>query len=107
MKVITLCGSTKFRDEFEEANASLTLSGNIVLSVGLYGKAPGDTGKEANIPLTAREKELLDKIHLAKIDLSNEIFVLNVDGYIGKSTQREIDHAIKTGKIVRYLESGL
>jgi len=54
--------------------------------------------------LTYREKELLDKIHLRKIDLSDEIFVLNVGGYIGESTEREINYARRMGKKVRFLE---
>ncbi len=103
MKIITLCGSTRFREEYEKANEELTLAGNIVLSVGLFGKVEGDSGKDKNKSLTYREKELLDKIHLRKIDLSDEIFVLNVGGYIGESTEREIDYARRRGKKVRFL----
>lgn len=96
MKKITLCGSTKFKDTFLEFNKLLTLQGNIVYSVSCFGHAD-------DIPLTAMEKELLDKVHKAKIDNSDEIFVLDVNKYIGYSTQSEIAHALETGKGVRYM----
>lgn len=95
--VITLCGSTRFKEEFEKQNRLLTMAGNIVISVGVFGHADGVQFKEG-------DKEKLDAIHFQKIDMSDEIFVLNVNGYIGKSTQREIDYAKKKGKAVRYLE---
>jgi len=106
MKVITLCGSTAFKEEYVKANAELTLEGNVVFSVGLFGKEINDTGKKHNTLLTTEQKRLLDAIHIVKIDMSDEIYVLNVNGYIGKSTQNEIDYAIKTGKAVTYLENG-
>ena len=99
MKVITLCGSTRFKDQFLEQQKRLTLEGNIVISVGLFGHS-GD--EEVWKPGT---KEMLDKMHLQKIDMADEIFVINVGGYIGESTKREITHAEQTGKPVRYLES--
>ena len=97
-KVITLCGSTRFKDEFMEVQKRLTLEGNIVISVGLFGHS-GDN--EVWIEGT---KEMLDDMHRRKIDLSDEIFVINVGGYIGTSTRSEIEYAASTGKIVRYLE---
>ena len=96
-KIITLCGSTKFKDEFIAEQKRLTLEGNIVISVGLFGHS-GD--KEVWTKVT---KVMLDDMHKRKIDLADEIFVINVGGYIGSSTRSEIDYAIKTGKIVRYL----
>ena len=99
MKVITLCGSTRFKEQFLEQQKRLTLEGNIVISVGLFGHS-GD--EEVWKPGT---KEMLDKMHLQKIDMADEIFVINVGGYIGESTKREIAHAEQTGKPVRYLES--
>ena len=99
MKVITLCGSTRFKEQFLEQQKRLTLEGNIVISVGLFGHS-GD--EEVWKPGT---KEMLDKMHLQKIDMADEIFVINVGGYIGESTRREIAHAEQTGKPVRYLES--
>jgi len=106
MKVITLCGSTRFRKEYEEVNAELTLKGNVVFSVGLFGKEPGDIGKDGNVPLTIYQKNLLDSVHLAKIKMSDEIFVINVGGYIGESTRREITYAHEHGKIVNYIYHG-
>jgi len=99
-KVITLCGSTKFKTEFMMAQKELTMAGNIVISVGLFGHADGEFGSV----ITDEVKIMLDDIHLRKIDLADEIFVINKDGYIGSSTRNEIDYAHKTGKIVRYLE---
>lgn len=93
--IITLCGSTRFKDEFEMINKHLTLKGNVVISVGLFGHS-GDT-------VSDEEKELLDRIHKAKIDLCDEIFVINKDGYIGESTLSEIDYAIKNNKEIKYL----
>lgn len=97
-KVITLCGSTRFKKEFLEAQKRLTLEGNIVISVGLFGHS-GDT--EA---LSEETKAMLDDMHKRKIDMADEIFVINVGGYIGSSTRSEIEYAQKTGKKVKYLE---
>lgn len=98
-KVITLCGSTKFKDEFIYAQKELTLQGCIVISVGLFGHS-GDN--EVWQPET---KEMLDDMHRRKIDMADGIFVINKNGYIGESTQREIYYAMSLGKEVRYLEN--
>ena len=98
-KVITLCGSTRFKDEFLEVQKRLTLEGNIVISVGLFGHS-GD-----NEVWTDGVKEMLDDMHKHKIDMADEIFVINKGGYIGSSTQSEIEYAKKTGKAIRYLEN--
>ena len=97
-KVVTLCGSTRFKDEFLEAQKRLTLAGNIVISVGLFGHS-GD-----NEVWTEGTKEMLDDMYKRKIDLADEIYVINVGGYIGSSTKSEIEYAKKTGKTVKYLE---
>lgn len=97
-KVITLCGSTKFKDDFLAEQKRLTLEGNIVISVGLFGHS-GD-----NEVWTEGTKEMLDKMHKSKIDLADEIFVINKNGYIGSSTKSEIEHAIKTNKRIRFME---
>ena len=104
-KVITLCGSTKFKDEFLKAQKDLTLKGNIVISVGLFGHS-GDSEVWENMDegTLIKTKEMLDDMHKRKIDMSDEIFVINVNGYIGDSTKSEIEYAIKTGKKVNYLE---
>ncbi len=104
-KVITLCGSTRFKDAFMEANKRLTLAGNIVISVGLFGHA-GDSEVWENMDegTLTRTKEMLDDMHKRKIDMADEIYVINVGGYIGDSTRSEIAYAKATGKGVRYLE---
>ncbi len=96
--VITLCGSTKFKDEFLQVQKELTLKGNIVISVGLFGHSGDDEVWQEGT------KEMLDDMHKRKIDMANEIFVVNKNGYIGSSTKSEIEYAKATGKIVRYLE---
>lgn len=95
-KVITLCGSTKFKDEFIAEQKRLTLEGNIVISVGLFGHS-GD-----NEVWIAGTKHMLDEMHKAKIDMADEIFVIDVDGYIGESTTREINYAIYLRRPVKY-----
>lgn len=96
-RVITLCGSTRFKDEFLQVQKQLTLTGNIVISVGLFGHS-GD-----NEVWTEGTKEMLDDMHKRKIDMADEIFVINVGGYIGNSTASEIEYAKANGKTVRYL----
>ena len=96
--VITLCGSTRFKDAFMEAQKRLTLEGNIVISVGLFGHS-GD-----NEVWTEGTKQMLDDMHKRKIDMADSIYVINVGGYIGESTRTEIEYAIKNGKKVEYLE---
>ena len=104
-KVITLCGSTRFKDEFLRAQKELTLKGNIVISVGLFGHSGDpevwDGMDEGTVTKT---KEMLDDMHKRKIDMADEIFVINVGGYIGDSTRSEIEYAKRNGKVVRYLE---
>lgn len=98
-KVITLCGSTKFKEDFERVNRELTLMGNIVISVGCFGHA-GDT-------FTEEQKVMLDDIHKRKIDMADAIYVINKDGYIGSSTRSEIQYALRTGKQIIYMEDDL
>ena len=104
-KVITLCGSTRFKNEFMEVQKDLTLKGNIVISVGLFGHS-GDSEVWENMHegTLTKTKEMLDDMHKRKIDMSDEIFVINVNGYIGESTKSEIEYAKRTGKKVQYLE---
>ncbi len=92
MKVITLCGSTRFRHQFEDWNEKLTLQGNVVISLQGF-----------NRNLTDAQKQLLGEIHLRKIDMADEIFVIDVDGYVGDSTRQEIEYATQAGKAIRYL----
>ncbi len=96
--VITLCGSTRFKEQFVEAQKRLTLEGNIVISVGLFGHSGDDE------VWTEGTKEMLDDMHKRKIDMADAIYVINVGGYIGESTRSEIEYAKRNGKEVRYLE---
>ena len=98
-KVITLCGSTRFKDDFERINKELTLAGNTVISVGAFGHA-GDT-------FTEEQKVMLDDIHKRKIDMADAIYVINKDGYIGSSTKSEIQYALRLGKQIIYMEDDL
>ena len=97
--VITLCGSTRFKEQYLEAQKRLTLEGNIIISVGLFGHS-GD--EETWAPGV---KEMLDNMHKRKIDMADAIYVINVGGYIGESTRSEIDYAKSHGKEVIYLEN--
>ena len=97
-KVITLCGSTRFKDQFLQEQKRLTLEGNIVISVGLFGHSGDDE------VWSKGTKEMLDDMHKRKIDMADEIFVINVGGYIGSSTKGEIEYAKASGKPVKYLE---
>ena len=97
-KVITLCGSTRFRAEYERVQKELTLQGNIVISVGLFGHSGDDEVWKDGV------KEMLDEMHLAKIDMADEIFVINPGGYIGASTKREIAYASAKGKKINSME---
>ena len=96
--VITLCGSTRFKEQFLEAQKRLTLAGNIVISVGLFGHSGDDE------VWTEGTKEMLDDMHKRKIDMADGIYVINVGGYIGQSTRSEIEDALSQGKPVEFLE---
>ena len=97
-KIITLCGSTKFKSEFEKANLDLTLQGKIILQPGCYAHAD-------NIYISELQKINLDLLHKEKILLSDCIYVVNKDQYIGSSTKSEIDFAIDNNKLVFYMET--
>lgn len=103
-KIVCLCGSTRFWRTFQQASLQETMNGKIVLSIG----AASGTDDEhfGNLPQPSYEliKEKLDELHLWKVFLADEVLILNVDGYIGESTRRELDYALKLGKKVRYWE---
>jgi len=96
-KVVCLCGSTRFGEAFRQAMREETLAGHIVLSVGLMGHEEG-------LDMDSPVKAMLDELHLRKIDLADEVLILNVGGYIGESTGRELAYARAQGKVVRFLE---
>lgn len=100
--VVCLCGSTRFMEAFQQANLSETLAGRIVLSVGCNTKS--DVDLLAAGEMTPALKAELDELHKRKIDLADEVLVLNVGGYIGESTRSEVEYALAHGKVVRWLE---
>ena len=103
--MITLCGSTRFKDEFYEAQKRLTLEGYIVISVGLFGHTGDQEVWESMDEGTfTKTKEMLDDMHKRKIDMADGIYVINVGGYVGDSTKSEIQYALCHGKKVEYLE---
>lgn len=97
-EIVCLCGSTRFYDAFRSANLAETLAGKIVLSIGC------DFKSDQGLGLSDADKIRLDALHLRKIDLADEVLILNVGGYIGESTARELAHARSLGKRVRFLE---
>ena len=98
-KIVCLCGSGRFRQAFEDAEYRETLAGKIVLTIGCNTH---DVARSAEL---VHHKPMLDELHLRKIDLADEVFVLNVGGYIGEGTRSEIDYARKLGKPIRWLET--
>ncbi len=96
--IITLCGSIKFKDEFIKVQEKFTLDGNIVLIPNFFNNI-----KKENID--KKTKQMLDEMHKQKIDMCNEIYVINVGGYIGESTKTEIEYAKSKRKKISYLES--
>lgn len=100
--ITTLCGSTKFKQQFRNMEKTLTLQGHIVLTCGLFAHAE-------KIHLTPKQKTELDELHQAKIRMSHEIVVINFNpnsslepSYIGESTQREIEYARSLGKCIYF-----
>lgn len=101
---VCLCGSTRFSEAFQRANLEETLAGRIVLTIGCDMRSDA----ELFIKMSSDEKEVvkarLDELHLRKIDLAHQVLILNVDGYIGESTRRELAYARQQGKVIRFLE---
>lgn len=102
--VICLCGSTRFTEAYRKANFDETLAGRIILSIGCNLKTDSDWLKDKSEAEMDAIKQRLDQLHFRKIDMADGILVINVDGYIGESTKREIAYAVRRGRSVRYLE---
>jgi hypothetical protein len=104
--VVCLCGSTRFYGQFQKANFDETMAGRIVLSVGFYPHGGFESRQihGGDVGVTPGEKVKLDELHKRKIDLCDEVLVLNVGGYIGDSTKSEVLYAKAAGKPVRWLE---
>ena len=102
--IVCLCGSTRFWRTFQQAGLGETMAGRIVLSIGAASGT--DDGHFGNLPREEydRIKAMLDALHLRKIDLCDEILVLNCSDYVGESTRRELLYARSIGRKVRWLE---
>lgn len=100
--ITTLCGSTRFKDAWFAESKRLTHEGKIVLSVGDLDQS--EANRTVNVPLDPELKAKLDVLHTRKIDISDEVLILNVGGYVGSSTRNELKYAIRRGKRIRYLE---
>lgn len=103
--VVSLCGSTRFKSEFEQVQKKLTLKGYIVISVGLFGHS-GDEEVWDGVDEDTKTctKMMLDDMHKKKIDMADSIFVVNPGGYIGESTWSEICYAKMIDKGIETLE---
>lgn len=102
--IVCLCGSTRFKDAFTQAQFDETLAGNIVLTIGCNLRTDQELfGAMPHLEFDA-VKMRLDALHLRKIELADEVLILNVGGYVGTSTRGELKHAIRCGKRVRWLE---
>ena len=103
-KIICLCGSTRFTELMLIKQWELTKQGYVVLSwcalpdSYFNGEPKSHVGDEEGV------KEIVDEVHMRKIDLADEVHVLNIEGYIGNSTRKELNYAKKQGKIIKFTE---
>lgn len=97
--IVCLCGSTKFKDDFIKATELLSLSGHVVLSVGLFGHADN----KFSTVITDEVKALLDDMHKQKIEMADFIYIINKNNYIGESTLKEIEYAKSLNKPIKYM----
>lgn len=97
-KVYCLCGSIRFKREFEEQARWLTLSGNIVLMPNVWCHDSAFIERS----ITKDMKDRLDELHLRKIDMADVVFIINPENYIGESTKNEIKYALQKGKEIMF-----
>lgn len=102
-RIVCLCGSSRFADEFHLAAYALTTAGEIVLSPGLDPRGEAAVGGGEGVADDPVRKAALDELHRRKIDLADYLYVLDVGGYVGESTRSEIEYATRHGVPVRYL----
>lgn len=100
--IVCLCGSTRFYETFQQANYEETMKGNVVFYPHSTKQAHGE-----KIGISAEQKKELDILHFRKIDMADEVLILNIGGYIGESTSRELAYAKAMGKRVRFLEGSV
>jgi len=105
MMIICLCGSTRFTEQMLIKQWELTKQGHIVLSwcalpdSYFKGEDKTHTGDQEDV------EEIVDEVHKRKIDLSDKIYVININKYIGESTRNEIDYAVSKNKQIEYMEA--
>ena len=99
VKVVCLCGSRKFASEFVSEQTRLTLEGNVVLTplFSFYNVEMEE--------LTEEQKIMLKKLHFKRIEMADEVLVINKNGYVGESTKKEIEYATSLNKKINYLEN--
>jgi cell division protein FtsB len=103
-KIVCLCSSTRFYEEFQKVNAQETLAGNIVLSIAAFASSEVEYFAGLSKQEGEQLKKTLDELHLRKIELADEVPIINKGGYIGESTKRELEYAQTLGKVIRWLE---
>jgi hypothetical protein len=103
-KIVCLCGSTRFSEAFQKAQFDEIMAGNIVLTIGCNMKSDTELFKNYSEQELTEIKTKLDELHKRKIDLANEVLILNVGGYIGESTKGELEYARQHRKTIRFLE---
>lgn len=104
-KVICLCGSTKFKDAFTRAQLEETLKGKVVLTIGCSMKSDQEIFGHMSPEELITTKRALDQLHFRKIELADEVLILNVNGYIGISTCDELNYARALNKTIYFLET--
>lgn len=102
--IVTLCGSTRFSDAYQKANLEETLAGRIVLTIGCDMRTDAELFEGKTQDELIEVKQRLDDLHLWKVSLSDEVLILNLNGYLGESTARELEYARSLGKKIRFLE---
>jgi hypothetical protein len=103
-KIVCLCGSTRFTELMLIKQWELTKQGYIVLTWCALPDSYYQGQEKAHIGDQEGVKKLVDELHKRKIDLADEVMILNVGGYIGESTRSELNYAKEHGKVIRYLE---
>ena len=101
--IVCLCGSTRFYKEFMRENYEQSMAGKIVLTVGFYIHSSQAAHGE-QLGCTPEQKKVLDELYLRKIDMADEVRILNVGGYIGESTRNEVEYAKRMGKRITFLQ---
>lgn len=94
-KIVTICGSMKFKDKMMEIAKELEIKNKYIVIQCVYG----------NEKFSEEEQKILADLHYKKIEISDAIYVINVDGYIGNSTSKEIAYAKQLGKEIIYLKN--